>query len=419
MDPLKSAPPRARRWFMRKRVWCLVIVALLFASMFSLSPDTQRLPPPTAAQVHDAQETFERVKSTTGITAPTQIAIPWDKMTHSVHLAAQLMGIDRALFSRKEGGLSLQTSVPVGAGLYLNIKGQATPRGDGFPTLTGKIGRLPVPNFIFRFAMRLGRWVLARRGIALPPPEAMIQKLELRDYGVFATLKIPKDSHLYAALNQSRGRTVDPSQTLTVYCALAKAARDQPSTDFTEHLRRAFSGRILADTGADANRARFVALGMLIVSRDVGRLAGDIDSKALACAAPRPETLLLGRTDLPKHWVLSAIMTAVLGTDLSLTMGTWKEVSDSGPGGSGFSFVDLAADRSGIYFGRLATADESANAAGAAVSRATEGLILPPNVLALMEGMTENQFRARFGNQSSTRYQAMVARIDTLLSKTR
>ncbi len=76
---------------------------------------------------------------------------------------------------------------------------------------------------------------------------------------------------------------------------------------------------------------------------------------------PRPRwrrMLLHGRHDLPRHFMGSAAIAVSGGGALSQAIGLFKEIDDS-RGGSGFSFVDLLADRVGTRFGSLAVASRA------------------------------------------------------------
>src|SRR3546814_20196288 len=83
------------------------------------------------------------------------------------------------------------------------------------------------------------------------------------------------------------------------------------------------------------------------------RLAGD-RTKTPPCALTAFATRLHGRADTPKHWVLSAALTMFMDEKTGRAIGLWKELDDSLPGGSGFSFVDLAADMAGVRSGKAA-----------------------------------------------------------------
>jgi uncharacterized protein YfiM (DUF2279 family) len=67
---------------------------------------------------------------------------------------------------------------------------------------------------------------------------------------------------------------------------------------------------------------------------------------------------LVGRRDLAQHFFLSGYLTAVAGAAAAEAAGLSKELDDSGVGGSGFSYHDLAADLAGIDFASRVLARE-------------------------------------------------------------
>ena len=134
------------------------------------------------------------------------------------------------------------------------------------------------------------------------------------------------------------------------------------------------------------------------------------------CGSSAAKYELLGRDDLAKHWAVSAALTSTYGAQASLSMGTWKEISDSGAGGSGFSLVDLAADRSGTFSAARGSEEESAAAVQTWLSVAGPEELLPVSALALAEGMTEAEFQSRFASTDSAEFAATVQRIDATLA---
>jgi hypothetical protein len=60
-----------------------------------------------------------------------------------------------------------------------------------------------------------------------------------------------------------------------------------------------------------------------------------------------------GRRDSCQHFVVSCALNAMFGAKLAESAGIFKEQMDMQPGGSGFSFADLAADFSGVEFASL------------------------------------------------------------------
>lgn len=66
----------------------------------------------------------------------------------------------------------------------------------------------------------------------------------------------------------------------------------------------------------------------------------------------------VGRKDWSRHFWVSAGLTVLSDGDRTMAVGLIKEIMDATPGGSGFSFADLAADRAGNLFALAAIRDE-------------------------------------------------------------
>ena len=73
---------------------------------------------------------------------------------------------------------------------------------------------------------------------------------------------------------------------------------------------------------------------------------------------PKPyyPAFLYKRIDLAQHFIGSAAITASVNSQIAQVLGEEKEMQDA-QGGSGFSFVDLTADKAGTRFGEMATAN--------------------------------------------------------------
>ncbi len=390
-----------------------LFVALALMTL-STSPSVPKTPPPTSAQVRTAKRAFERLSVLADSGKPGDIALSWDEASQALALAGQASNVPHIALEGTAAQATIRASVPVFAGLWLNAETHAAPNNTGFPILSAKLGHLPIPAFLTRAVMDLGRRVLSLRGVDVPAFDAVVQSVAFAETGMVARVTVPRNSKLYATLNKVKFNPVDTKATVATYCRLAKMQRAEPSTDFALQVRRAFAG---GEQALEQNRAALVALAMFTVAPDVGKLAGDTLTQAKPCLIDPPALRLLGRTDLSKHWAMSAAMTAAYGAGLSQAMGTWKEVSDSGPRGSGFSFIDVAADRSGIRAGTQVSSPETAAAAALRLRSITEQALLPIKALALEEGMTEAEFASQFASVESDAYARTLARIDKVLAR--
>jgi hypothetical protein len=123
------------------------------------------------------------------------------------------------------------------------------------------------------------------------------------------------------------------------------------------------------------------------------------------------------RSDLAQHFIGSAALTASMNGHVSKVVGEEKELSDAQAGGSGFSFVDLAADKAGTRLGEIATASpESARNLQKAVSEIKDYHDLMPDPTDLPEHMDTHAFKTRFGSTSTPAYQSLSAAIDAKIA---
>lgn len=196
-------------------------------------------------------------------------------------------------------------------------------------------------------------------------------------------------------------RAVSPDRPLTLSELLAllmsQAASEPDSTD-----------------PIAANRAVI----MLLAAYVNGQTIADPNAPHIS-KLPVHTVLLRGRQDLGQHFMASAAMVVQGGNTLSNLIGWYKEMSDS-DGGSGFSFADMAANRSGIRFAELATRDR--DSARQLQRIASRGLIdddFMPRIDGLPEGMTKRDFEVSFGGQQDPAYQGMIARIDRQIEERR
>lgn len=125
---------------------------------------------------------------------------------------------------------------------------------------------------------------------------------------------------------------------------------------------------------------------------------------------------LYQRTDMAKHFVGSALLTSSGSGYLAHFLGLEKELQDSKQG-SGFSFVDLAADRAGMYFGEIATSSpENARILQKAMSEIADYRAFMPEVRDLPENMQRSEFEAKYGSIYSRQYQQILQLVDQRIS---
>jgi hypothetical protein len=373
---------------------------------------------PEAAQVRAGQENFRRLREALAAPPPEASVRFADADARAIAvLAGNALHLRRVDAGVAADHASAAASVALPLGLWLNARLDAAPTS-GFPRLTAQVGDLPVPGFLTRFGMETALQLLRWRGRNVPALDDLVRGFAVADGVVVLTVKSPvTTTGVVDNLVGVVSNPADPARTAAIYCALVAAEFAAPQRDIATHLVRAMAlGTPATATAAVAeNRAALVAVSMMAVGRRAGRLAGDAGKRGGECRQRLPQPQLALRDDLAKHWALSAALGATLGDDISRAMGNWKELSDSLPGGSGFSLVDVAADRAGLAVGKAAIDPARALAFRAEMAAATNATLLPLDATALAEGMSNEAFKARYGTIESADYRAMTDRIDALL----
>jgi hypothetical protein len=114
---------------------------------------------------------------------------------------------------------------------------------------------------------------------------------------------------------------------------------------------------------------------------------------------------LRGRHDWVLHFSISAGLTGQLGPALAEQIGLEKEFLDMRPGGSGFSFGDLAADYAGVAFAsRLLEKDADAKKLLAALAEGFKGDDFLPKVDDLEEGLSKAKLEEKYGKGDDPRF---------------
>ncbi len=189
--------------------------------------------------------------------------------------------------------------------------------------------------------------------------------------------------------------------------------RDESLAAYLYPLMSSAAERSIGGSAIAENRAAIWALAIYFSNGAFELLIGKIVSSERELVRPPHDVTLAGRGDLMAHFLGSAAIMLATQEGISIAAGEFKELLDSGDGGSGFSFVDVAADRSGTQFATLATASETqAGQLQQELSANNSEVSFFPDTSGLLEGLSEEQFRQQYGDVQSERYRQQVADID-------
>lgn len=334
--------------------------------------------------------------------------------------------------------LSVQTSIRLPSnplGRYLNLQGVLLPDQNGLNMESMKIGRLHLPRrparALLRGALDLG--LGNGEGTALM---TSVRSLDLSEGTVTVNLRsVPRLKErlkrLQAKLSDIRELTRggatpwDNSQVSAYYARLLETDRHLQTTTPTSltvylgPLFRLARDRSVQGDPVRENGSALLALAIFLGDHRFEKLAGVSLDPALRGRMPLTRNVQLGgREDLRLHFIISAGLKLLTDQGASTAIGEFKELLDAGRGGSGFSFVDLAADRAGIRFAEVST--ESAGSARRLQNLISENrseVLYFPNVAALPEDMTKISFERQYGGVDGRRYHELVTEIDRRIGR--
>jgi hypothetical protein len=174
--------------------------------------------------------------------------------------------------------------------------------------------------------------------------------------------------------------------------------------------------RSTAENAIEENKLVIVAVNNYVNRKETKKLLSFPASKLTT--EKRYSTFLYKRIDLAQHFIGSAAITASVNGQVAKVVGEEKELSDA-QGGSGFSFIDLAADKAGTRFGELATSSpENARKIQKAMSEIKNYSDFMPDPTDLPEHMDEAEFKQRYQSVDSPTYQALSKQIDARIAAT-
>jgi uncharacterized protein YfiM (DUF2279 family) len=308
-------------------------------------------------------------------------------------------------------------------GKYLNISfrlGNDNP--SKLPGITKfKVGKLLLPAKLAAFVV-----------------DFIIQHSSLNEYFILATRPIETvkiDEQKLTITYHSNNETLiqarnflthtDNSPTLNIYqkkLAEIIASHDPEwRLSLAELLQPLFElayQRSTLDNAIEENRTAIFAINDYVNKQGARNILSATASQS--AAEQQHSAFLYKRIDLAQHFIGSAALTASVNKQVAQVVGEEKELSDAQQGGSGFSFIDLAADKAGTRFGEMATSSpENARNMQKAMSRIKDYSDFMPDPRDLPEHMNETDFKQRFESVNSPAYQEISRQIDARIASVR
>jgi hypothetical protein len=309
-------------------------------------------------------------------------------------------------------------------GEYLNIDILLLP-GPGIKVSYVKFGSVKVPgNFALGTLVYLANWY-TNSDIA-SQFEQQVESVSMSERQIQLSV-LPLDQFLRELnyVKQGLGGGGDEEMRLrTAYylkqLSLLHVGRRLSPQSLAKYIGPVFSwakNRSSYETAPKENEAAIMALAIYAGHHRFANLVGDVQPRRGRAALPNAKPTLGSRADLNQHFIFSAAIKILSEQGLSIAIGEFKELMDRSDDGSGYSFVDLAADIAGVEFAIAATSSSSAiSVQNILAGEIDEGLFFP-STLGLPEGLSKNEFNRRFTEVDSPDYLEIVQSITQKIAK--
>ena len=418
---------------MRKLLFLSFLLTFIFGPVVFLAlametaPAVRKAATATGADATRAKAVLKKFYTLTESGADKrQMEISQSDMNSVLAFASRAVPTLRGEATVAPGGIRVASSLRVPGipgGRWLNLRVAVAPSTRGLQLASVKLGTFDLPaGMVLPAARVLMDLVFGDRagtiavnsidGIAINGRKAIVGVALTRADRKALTGRLKATARTIANIS-------GPDEVRGYYLAIDKATADgrlKTKGSTVPYLRLAMELANQKAQGGDAQaevQSALLALAIYCGHIKFERLIGDVvpenmRGKRNGCAG----TTLGGRADLRQHFVISAGLQAASNEGAAFTIGEFKELLDSArKKGSGFSFDDLAADRAGIRFA-TALLESEAPDRQSLISRLQSERSIFPSISGLPAGLSESEFKRRFGNVDSAAYRNMLTTIE-------
>lgn len=304
-------------------------------------------------------------------------------------------------------------------GRYINLSATVAPSPSGLDIASVSVGAIKLPPSLVKAALILVLDGLLGKDMGKASFES-VESVTMEGRAVTVAFRPPPT--LFANVATAARhivRSADVEAVRVYYERLAKLgdafkrSRRVSLTDFIGALFKLAEERSAFGDPIEENRAVILALAMYFGDDRFERIIGSVRTGNLEGFYPETEHVTLeARHDWVQHFITSAGLAVASGRGITYVIGEAKEIIDT-DGPSGFSFTDIAADRTGIRFAEIATrsAGSARRLQHALAGFPTESDFFP-RVGDLPEGLDEAQFKRLYGDVNTSTYLAVISEID-------
>jgi hypothetical protein len=314
-------------------------------------------------------------------------------------------------------------------GNCVNVRFNIAPSDSGLQIVRASLGRISIPGSIARYLIAF----ILDLALGYNQGDSILESIDsvvLKDNSISVHMRQVPDSKQHVQGLKERLKYIrdkmaimgKPEIVRVYYAKLIDLSENVPADELVSLTH--FVGplfKLARDRGgdpADENRAAILALAIYFGHWRVEQMIGQvrIDEMKLYRRQTR-NVVLAGRVDLRLHFIISAALEIASERGFTHAVGEFKELLDAGHGGSGFSFVDLAADRAGVRFAETATNSGTARKMQLLLGDNLHEDQFFPDIKGLPERLSKEVFEHYFGNVESENYISLINDIDTCIGQ--
>jgi hypothetical protein len=354
---------------------------------------------------------------------PTKVTIRDAEISAALSAALSRVGDANARVQAAADGVVIQGTtkislLPSMLGEYVNVEARIKPSANELEVSSLSVGLLSVPGWVIKpVAIYLLDWFVGEgKG---EPIYASVRSVEVDQDMITIGVQPPQGFVADVKQAATKALQLDNAEAIrSYYLTLLEVSSSHQTTpvSLSAYLGPLFAvaqERSQTNSPVEENRALILALAMYFGDSRFQALLSDVKTAdAIDSGFPVEQVKLEQRHDWVQHFTTTAGIQVAAGSSVSNLIGEAKEVKDT-EGPSGFSFTDIAADRAGVRFAEVATVSEdSARALQNALAGDTHESIFFPRVGDLPEGLSEAEFKKRFGDVGAPGYTAQLKKID-------
>lgn len=417
-----NAPAKKPFWH-RGRIIRYALVIAFLGLVFSFSPlvlPTHNLSPSEAAQARSGAAQILRPL----MSGSEEVSIKLE----SEHLQAisntisyTVPAIQLRLNSSNYGILIASSITTVPGLLYINLSCWLTPGINGTMEFTQcKFGHIPVPGKIVEYVVKgLTRLLFGEE--ALTTLRNILSNTQLYNEQIVVNFTKPENlkasveerlTDTFKLVQEFRQLNGADTQAINDYVeyVVAQSERSKSSSELIGKTFLFAQSRSVAGDPVEENYAALWALAMTFGAPDFARIVAMPVDRTIALPG---RFSLRSRMDLRLHFFYSVALRLASEKQMSINIGKLKEVMDSAQGGSGYSFRDLTADKSGVELADFAISnEENARRVQQVLAGSNDEGLFIPLLHDLPEGLREEEFSRLFGGEDDQRYLQMENEID-------